>query len=333
MEIMRLEEINIKKDFEEWNSIVINSPDFYTIANNPSLINFLDKTLKWAGKSYFILQNNEVIGVYQNSFVSKNKIVSTPHFSYGGIIRKNETFTKKEIFKNISHFFNSSFEIRDFEPYTKYFNDSKIATYLKLEASEDEQMAVFKSNHRRKIKKAYKNDLEVKNQSSTEFMLEFYKVYSKNMLRLGSPCLSKHFFLNLLKYYRYGDVRIFLVYKNNKVIGGAVVLTYNKFVEDCWLSTLSEYNNLYSSVLLYWEMIKYSIKNNKEIFSFGRSTNNSSLLKFKRQWKPIEKKIYFSYSEKKKISLKKISFLATLWKFMPLSIANFLGPKIANKLY
>lgn len=330
---MRLEEVNIEKDFEKWNSVVINSPDFYTIANNPSLINFLDKTLKWKGKSYFILEKNEILGVYQNSFVSKNKTVSTPHFSYGGIIRKNEKFTKKAIFENISHLFNSSFEIRDFEPYTKYFNDSKIATYLKLEESVDAQMATFKSNHRRKIKKAYKNNLVVKNEFSEEFMLEFYKVYSKNMLRLGSPCLSKHFFLNLLKYYRYGEVRIFLVYKNNKVIGGAVILTYNKFVEDCWLSTLSEYNNLYSSVLLYWEMIKYSIQNNKEIFSFGRSSDNSSLLNFKRQWKPIEKKIYFSYSENRQLSLKKLTFLTRLWKLMPLPIANVLGPKIANKIY
>lgn len=330
---MKLQVINLKKDFEEWNSIVLNSPDFYTIANNPSLINFLDKTLMWAGKSYFVIYNNEVVAVFQNSFVSKNKVVSTPHFSYGGIIRKNEMFSKKEIFKNISHFFHSTFEIRDFEPYTKYFNNSKIATYLKLESSEDKQMAIFKSNHRRKIKKAYKNDLIVKNQSSLEFMFKFYDVYSKNMLRLGSPCLSKEFFINLLKYYKYGEVRIFLVYKNNKVIGGAVVLTYNNFVEDCWLSTLSEYNHLYSSVLLYWEMIKYSIINKKEIFSFGRSTNNSSLLNFKRQWKPLEKKIYYSYSEKKNINLKNFTILSTLWKLLPLCIANRLGPKIANKLY
>ena len=46
-------------------------------------------------------------------------------------------------------------------------------------------------------------------------------------------------------------------------------------------------------------MIKDSIKKERKYFSFGRSSQNSSLLNFKRQWKPIERKLYFSYSHEK----------------------------------
>ena len=153
------------------------------------------------------------------------------------------------------------------------------------------------------------------------------------MLRLGSPSLSKKFFLNLIEYYKFGEVKVFLVYKNQEIIGGAIALSYNDFMEDCWLSTSSKYNHLYTSVLLYWEMIKDAIENNKKIFSFGRSTKGSSLLKFKGQWNPVEKQLYFSYSEKQKISLKKMTFLTKLWKLLPLRAANIIGPKIADKLY
>ena len=330
---MRLKEINIDTDFELWNSIVLNSPDFYTIAHNPSLIQYLDTTLQWKGRSFFIMNEDELIGVYQHSFPNKNKSVSMPHFSYGGIVRKNDNFSKQEIFSKIFDCFGETFEVRDFEPYTPFFDDTKVATFLKLETTVEKQLALFKSNHRRKIKKAYKNNLEVKIESSKEAVLDFYKIYTQNMLRLGSPSLSKKFFLNLPAHYQFGEVTVFLVYKNQAVIGGAIVLSFNDFVEDCWLSTLSKYNYLYTSVLLYWEMIKYSIENNKKIFSFGRSTKDSSLLNFKRQWKPIEKQLYFSYSEQQKVSLKKMTFLTKLWKLLPLQIANIIGPKIADKLY
>ena len=79
-------------------------------------------------------------------------------------------------------------------------------------------------------------------------------------------------------------------------------------------------------------MIKDSIKKEGNIFSFGRSSQNSSLLNFKRQWKPIERKLYFSYSHEKNRT-KQMKFLTKIWKLLPLKIANFIGPKIADKLY
>jgi hypothetical protein len=330
---MDLRKVNIYKELDSWNEIINNSPDFYTIAHNPSLIGFIEKTLGWKGDSFFIMERTEIIGVFQHSYPTENKAVSLPHFSYGGIIRRNEKFTKKEIFESIKHALPGSFEIREFEPYSTYFNNDKVASYLILKPTVDEQLAVFKSNHRRKINKAYKNNLKITISNNAESMALFYAVYCRNMLRLGSPPLSNSFFNNLLKEYKFGEVQIFLVKLEDQVIGGAVVLSYNNFVEDCWLSTLSKYNHLYTNLLLYWEMIKYSVEKEKKYFSFGRSTKNSSLLHFKRQWKPIEKQLYFSYSEKQKGGLKKMTFLTKIWRLLPLKIANFIGPKIADKLY
>ncbi|MDC0249372.1 GNAT family N-acetyltransferase [Flavobacteriales bacterium] len=330
---MDLRKVNINKELDSWNDIINNSPDFYTIAHNPSLIGFIENTFGWKGDSFFIMNRKEIIGIYQHSYPTENKSVSLPHFSYGGIIRKDEKFNKKEIFENIKSSLPESFEIRGFKSYGIYFTEDKVATYLELKPTIEEQLAVFKSNHRRKIKKAYKNNLKITISDNVESMALFYSVYCRNMLRLGSPPLSNKFFNNLLKEYKFGEVKVFLVESDGEVIGGAVTLSYNNFVEDCWLSTLSTYNHLYTNLLLYWEMIKYSIEKEKKYFSFGRSTRNSSLLHFKRQWTPIEKQLYFSYSEKKNGGLKKMTFLTKIWRLLPLKIANFIGPKIAEKLY
>ena len=330
---MDLRKVDIEKELDSWNEIIKNSPDFYTIAHNPSLIGFIEKTLGWKGDSFFIMHRKEIIGIYQHSYTNKNKSVSLPHFSYGGIIRRDEEFNQSEIFNNIRNSLPKYFEIRGFKSYGNNFNNEKVATYLELKPTIEEQLVVFKSNHRRKINKAYKNNLKIAISSNVESMELFYAVYCRNMLRLGSPPLSNKFFSNLLKEYKFGEVKVFLVKLDGKVIGGAVTLSYNNFVEDCWLSTLSKYNHLYTNLLLYWEMIKYSIESEKKYFSFGRSTKDSSLLHFKRQWSPIEKKLYFSYSEKQKVSLKKMTFLTKIWRLLPLKAANFIGPNIADKLY
>ncbi len=46
METLKLKSVEFPRDLNEWNQIVLKSPDFYTIANNPSVIKFLEKTLQ-----------------------------------------------------------------------------------------------------------------------------------------------------------------------------------------------------------------------------------------------------------------------------------------------
>ncbi len=330
---MRLRKLNINNELNLWNEIINNSPDFHTIAHNPSLIQFLSKTMGWDGDSFFILDKGNVIAIYQHSYVTNHKAVSLPHFSYGGIIRKNNSTTKKEIFDGIRNSLPRFFEIRDFEPYSDHYSDSKIATYLELKLTVDQQLAYFKANHRRKILKANNNNLEITISSNTESIELFYNVYSRNMLRLGSPPLSKDFFLGLLNEYKFGEIKIFIVKLDDQVVGGAIVVSYNNFMEDCWLSTLNKYNYLNVAIFLYWEMIKYAIITENKYFSFGRSTQNSSLFNFKKRWLPIQKKLYFSYSEQQKTGLRNMTFLPKIWRYLPLRVANFIGSRISEKLY
>ena len=54
-------------------------------------------------------------------------------------------------------------------------------------------------------------------------------------------------------------LKFFLIKLKGKVVGGAIVIGYKDFVEDCWLSTLKEYNRLYvkRSIILGNDSILY----------------------------------------------------------------------------
>lgn len=302
-----------------------------TIAHNPVLGRILDMTFGYKYSFYFVYYKSIKIGVFPIVFINK-KSVSMPHFSYGGAFIKKGHEEKLPLvnLSILDNFHNS--EIRSFARSSEHVSESKVATFIKLENDEFTQFKKFNSNHRRKIKKSYKNEL-ITNRGGVEFLNHFYNVYSKNMHRLGSPPLPIIFFKNILNNYDHGDKFIYITFYKKEPVGAAFVLSFGGFMEDCWLSTNSSYNKLYVSYQLYWEMIRNAIILNEKYFSFGRSSKESSLHNFKRHWRPIEKTIYFNYSESNKTQLKSLTFLPKLWKLIPIKIANSLGYVISKYIY
>jgi serine/alanine adding enzyme len=277
-----------------------------TIVNNPCLPELIGNYLNTKYDEY---------GVWMGS-----KYVCLPFFSYGNLEFKNKT-------KNYS-----KWEFRGFEPISKFYTKNKITSILKLECDIENQFNHLSSNVKRKINKAQKNNIEIKT-GQAELLKDYYFVYCKNMLHLGSPVLELGFFNEIITKYSNGNVKIFVAYYENKPIGSALILSYYGFYENCWFASIRKYNYLYTSYLLHWEMIKYAIENNAKYYSFGRSNQNSSVLRYKKQWNTENITLYWSYSEKQKYNIRKFHILSMLWKKLPLFIANKLGPFFARNIY
>ena len=88
--------------------------------------------------------------------------------------------------------------------------------------------------------------------------------------------------------------------------------------------------DLLPSLFQNWEMIKYSILKENTFFSFGRSSKESNTLKFKLQWGAVVKPIFFNYSNKNLINLKKNTLLPKLWKIQSINSSIFLGKIIST---
>lgn len=327
---IQIQEIKTDTEYKAFIEKNLNSKCLLTIAHNPSLGTVLSKTFGYKYKTWFVISNNETIGVFP-SFDVNGKIVSIPHFSYGGAFVKNgyEEYLN-DINTQLINFFDKS-EIRSFTKSSRFYASNKISSFIYLKGTE-EIFSDFKSNHRRKIKKSYKNGLYTV-KGGLELLEFYYQIYSKNMHRLGSPPLPYMFYENLLNYYENGDKNIFITYLNKNPVGAAFVLSFYDFSEDCWLSTDPNYNKLYTSYQLYWEMIKDSIQSKKKIFSLGRSTKDSSLHNFKKHWNIKEDTIYFNYSHNKKNDIKSFIFLTNIWKKLPYCITIKLGHTISKKIY
>jgi len=126
---------------------------------------------------------------------------------------------------------------------------------------------------------------------------------------------------------------------NDKPIGAAFLIGFQKKLEIPWASTIKKYNSLGINMLMYWEILKYAIENGYQVFDFGRSSLNSGTYRFKKQWgaKPLQ--LYWHYwlkdgeeLPKLNTSNKKYKFAINVWKQLPIFITNWAGPKIVKNL-
>jgi serine/alanine adding enzyme len=166
----------------------------------------------------------------------------------------------------------------------------------------------------------------------------FYEVFARNMRDLGTPVLPRAFFE--LGASSFGTSMIFgAVYTSTGVpVAGACCLHWRDEVEVMWASSLREYNRLSPNMLLYASLMEEAIDRNAKIFNFGRSAPGGNTHRFKGQWGGEDVPLPWPFwsrhavvsvpSEKNPF----YRFATTVWRHLPVGIANRLGPLFARML-
>lgn len=276
-----------------------------------------------------------------DSILFGNYMVSMPFFNYGGVIADNLTIENllfdsaidKARNLNVQHI-----EFRGTEPRKGMETRvDKVNMLLELPESMDEIGNMIGSKKRSQVRRSLKEGVEVVIGQS-ELLADFYQVFAENMRDLGTPVYPRSFFKEILA--RFPDMtRIIILRKDKKPISAAFLIGFNGVLEIPWASTLRKYNSFSPNMLLYWEVIKFAIENGYKVFDFGRSTIDSGTYRFKKQWgaKPLQLHWHYWLNSGKELpnlnpSNPKYKIAISLWKRMPLVMANFIGPKIVKNL-
>lgn len=280
--------------------------------------------------------------VFIKSRIMATALISIPFFNYGGILANDEEiasflFNKAiDILKKIRAKY---IEIRSLNKLGLVLitREHKVTMWLDLSKEVTQQWAQLDAKVRNQIRKAEKSGLTIR-QSKTELLDKFYFAFSQNMRDIGTPVIGKVFFENILKYFP-DESNIFVVEYKSKVIAAAFTLHHSNTIEIPWASSIKAFNKLCPNEFMYWEIIKYAIACGVNRFDFGRCTKDSGTYKFKKQWDPVIKQLYWQYWAKQESDLptenpKKSKFakLISVWQRLPFFIANRLGPVIAKEI-
>jgi len=333
-------------DIQEWNAFVHSHPlgsAYHLYAWGQAIAQ------SYGHKPIYLIarQDEKVVGVLplihlKFSFFL-NELVALPFCDVGGCLCVNSKVESQFLVEAVQR--GKNFNAKNLELRGSIQNavgrdvgfspakSEKVRMLLSLPDSSEKLLTCFKSKLRSQISKSEKNGM-VFRWAGEDGVDSFYEVFCRNMRDLGSPVHSKRFFRAIME--NYGDnARIGLVTFEKQCVGAGLILSTDKQTSIPWASTLRKYNRLAPNMLLYWNCLKYAADNNKEVFDFGRSTENGGTFRFKKQWgaSPVPLP-WYSFSPNPLPSSEdagrrsKRDKVAAIWMKMPLPLANYFGPKL-----
>lgn len=219
-------------------------------------------------------------------------------------------------------------------------NSHKVRMVTPLPENADTLLASYKPKLRSQIKKAGNNGLSAEVRFDQQAVALFYRVYSINMKRLGSPPHSLAWFQAILQHYPAGQAMIGLVWYQQQVVAAGIVLRSGQQAVIPWASSLVDFNHLAPNMLLYWCLQAHLADNGVRFFDMGRSTPEEGTYRFKKQWgaeaipldwqllQPHQQQVSHLLSTQEAKSSTLRSCAEKVWQQLPLPVANLLGAKI-----
>jgi len=225
----------------------------------------------------------------------------------------------------------SHYLIRALNPnYREFQMDETVTMRLDLKNRSENKIwdNSFDTKLRNQIRKAQKSVLTCSIGNSSKLGDDFYFLYSKTMHKYGTPPFSKRLFEMIAHSFKMTYV---VVYDKPQPVCGLILLFDQDIAHVPWAGALDAYRKYSHNNLMYWEAIKFSLSVNCKVFDFGRSGYGTNTFQFKKQWGAVPIKIDL-ISDRNQNVYSKYTLASKVWKCIPPSITNSLGPVLCRYL-
>ena len=280
--------------------------------------------------------------VHLKSHVFGSFCVSVPCFNYCGVLANDpDVFTalvdRARAIREEVKATHIELRHREREESVLPTRRDKVSFRLPLPADEDELWRGFTSKLRAQIRRPGKAGAECEI-GGVELVDDFYAVFSRNMRDLGTPVYPRSFFYELVTRFS-EESSVFVVRIDGKSVATSLTLGFHGDLEVPFASSLRGYNRLSPNMLLYWSMLKYGVSEGYCTFDFGRCSVDSGPYRFKKQWGAQAESLAWHYILDQPGDLPQLNpenpkfrLAVNLWRHLPLSVANRLGPQVVKHL-
>lgn len=225
---------------------------------------------------------------------------------------------------------------RDVDGWTT--EEGKSATFVRELASRnpDEILLQIPRKQRAVVRKSLKNELET---DWSGDIGAFYRLYATSVRNLGTPVFPKKFFKAL--FHAFGanvEVQITRT-KEGKPVASLMSFYDEKTVLPYYAGGGVAARPLGAHDFMYFELMKRATAKNRFLFDFGRSKVDSGPYRFKKNWGFEPTPLAYEYRLGEGASIpdmspqnKKYQAMISVWKRLPIWVANLVGPPVARHL-
>lgn len=165
-----------------------------------------------------------------------------------------------------------------------------------------------------------------------------YGVYAESVRNLGTPVFARRYFDELQREFG-ADCETLVVLAEGRAISGVMSFYFRDEVLPYYGGGTAAARDVAANDFMYWEVMRRAALRGCRLFDFGRSKRGTGAFDFKRYWGFEPEPLYYHYLLRrgdKPPELNplnpKLSLFIALWKRLPLSVANRLGPPIVRYL-
>ncbi|MFT3804581.1 MAG: FemAB family PEP-CTERM system-associated protein [Burkholderiaceae bacterium] len=204
-----------------------------------------------------------------------------------------------------------------------------------LSVDHTENMNAIPRKQRAMVRKGIKNELR----SEDDSLSEFYKLYSDNVHRHGTPPVPLRFFEAMQQ--AFGDrCRILSVRaKTGERLTGVLSLCHRDEILPFYAGDTPQARTLAANDFKYWEVMRRATDEGFRVFNYGRSKRGSGSFAFKANWGFEPTPLAYEFRLKDGSSMPqnnptnpKYRLLIETWRRMPRWAVNTIGPRLVRGL-
>ena len=324
--------------------LVRNGP-LIELSRHPGWLNVLARGMRHTPYCLEVREGERTCGFLAladvKSFLFGRFLVSMPYLNYGGPVADDEETATILIDQAAQladdlgvRYLELRHELATVHPALKHSRTDKVHMRLDLPADVGQLWKNIGSKVRNQVDKGTRNDLKV-SWGGREAVADFYAVFSQNMRDLGTPVYSQRLFTAILEQFP-DRAELCVVRAGTEPVAAALLLHGWGVTEVPSASSLRSHNHTCANMLLYWHLLKRTVERGQDVFDFGRSSENSSTMRFKKQWgaSPSPSGWQFYVRQGNLGSMQKenprYQKFIQIWQRLPVTVTQMMGPMIVR---
>ena len=167
----------------------------------------------------------------------------------------------------------------------------------------------------------------------------FFALYADNVHRQGTPPFARRYFASLRKVFGDRCELLTVVDRRGRPVSGVLSFYFRDEVLPYYAGDAADARKLAANDFKYWELMRRACARGVRVFDYGRSKRGTGSFDFKRNWGFEPAPLAYEYLLLKRDSIPqnnplnpKYRVFIALWRHLPTSLVNRLGPSIARFL-
>jgi FemAB-related protein (PEP-CTERM system-associated) len=212
-------------------------------------------------------------------------------------------------------------------------NDLYVTFRKSIEASDDANMKAIPRKQRAMVRKGIDHGLSSEVGRDVDAL---HAIYAESVRNLGTPVFSRRYFRLLAETFA-DDVDVLLVRDKETPVAAVMNFYWRGEVLPYYGGGTAAARGCYANDFMYWEVMRHARARGCGIFDYGRSKVGTGSFSFKKNWgfTPAPLQYHFRLRPGAEIPdhnplNPKYRLFISVWKKLPLPVANLLGPHIVR---